>query len=110
MTTTLSKAQTERKSNNCFSEVQCLLSPALTLLTKRLSNVVKQSLLTWPDFLAFSSILMRLALRSSWSGVPLVRGGPAPTEAGRPMEAEDGDRELVGVRLRLGKLGGPGGA
>lgn len=66
--------------------------------------------LTWPDLRAFSSILMRLELRSSWSGVPLVLGGPAPTEAGLPMEAEDGDRELVGVRLRLGKLGGPGGA
>ena len=36
--------------------------------------------------------------------------GPAPAEAGRPMEAEEGDRELVGVRLLVGKLGGPGGA
>lgn len=52
---------------------------------------------------------MRLAEFSS--GVPAVGGrGPAPTEAGRPIEAEDGDRELVGVRLLLGKLGGPGGA
>ena len=41
---------------------------------------------------------MRLAEFSS--GVPTVGGrGPAPTEAGLPIEAEDGDRELVGVRL-----------
>lgn len=52
---------------------------------------------------------MRLAEFSS--GVPTVGGrGPAPTEAGLPIEAEDGDRELVGVRLLVGKLGGPGGA
>ena len=55
-------------------------------------------ILTCPDLREFSSIFMRLAEFSS--GVPAVGGrGPAPTDAGRPIEAEDGDRELVGVRL-----------
>lgn len=52
---------------------------------------------------------MRLADPSSPVGVPEVLG-PAPTLAGLPMEAEEGDRELVGVLLLFGKLGGPGGA
>jgi hypothetical protein len=64
--------------------------------------------LTCPDFLAFSSILILLDAVSS-DGVPTV-GGLAPTEAGRPIEADEGDLELVGVRLLLGKLGGPCGA
>ena len=34
-------------------------------------------------------------------GVPAVRMGAAPTELGRPTEAEEGDLELVGVRLLL---------
>ena len=55
-------------------------------------------MLTCPDFRAFSSILMRLADPSSPVGVPEVLG-PAPTLAGLPMEAEEGDRELVGVLL-----------
>lgn len=44
---------------------------------------------------------MRLADPSSLPspGVPEVRIGAAPTELGRPTEAEDGDLELVGVRL-----------
>lgn len=44
---------------------------------------------------------MRLAEPSSLPspGVPEVRIGAAPTELGRPTEAEDGDLELVGVRL-----------
>ena len=45
-----------------------------------------------------SSIFMRFDAFSS--GVPAVGGrGPAPSEAGRPIEADEGDRELVGVRL-----------
>ena len=68
--------------------------------TELLKNVFKTyyEKLTCPDLREFSSIFMRLAEFSS--GVPAVGGrGPAPTEAGRPIEAEDGDRELVGVRL-----------
>ena len=56
--------------------------------------------LTCPDadLRAFSSILMRLEALSS--GEPETGGrGPAPADAGLPIEAEEGDRELVGVRL-----------
>ena len=54
---------------------------------------------------------MRLAADSESRlpvGVPAL--GPAPAEAGLPIEADEGDRELVGVRLLVGRLGGPGGA
>ena len=41
---------------------------------------------------------MRLEALSS--GEPETGGlGPAPADAGLPIEAEEGDRELVGVRL-----------
>ena len=43
------------------------------------------------------------------SNAPLCCG-PAPADAGRPIDAEEGDLELVGVLLLVGKLGGPGGA
>ena len=57
--------------------------------------------LAWDSFIELSSPV----------GVPeALLWGPAPAEAGRPIEAEEGDRELVGVRLLFGALGGPGGA
>lgn len=62
--------------------------------------------LTCPDadLRAFSSILMRLEALSS--GEPETGGrGPAPADAGLPIEAEEGDRELVGVRLLQKKKG-----